>query len=101
VQQTVLAQWLNEHEPAPEDVSFLSNPNATFQDIDHRVGQIVSKRANLGWSTHGHSAVDVNLYAYGTNAHRLQGNHENTDIGVFIADQLGLDLNAITQRLRK
>ncbi|GMG18329.1 unnamed protein product [[Candida] boidinii] len=28
------------------------------------INDMVSKRAQIGWSTHGHSAVDVNIYGY-------------------------------------
>ncbi|KAJ2587671.1 vacuolar alkaline phosphatase [Coemansia sp. RSA 1722] len=60
----------------------------------------ISDRAQIGWATHGHSAVDVNLYAYGKDAHVLRGNHENTDIGQFIIDSLGLDLDAVTNQIK-
>jgi alkaline phosphatase len=49
----------------------------------------------------GHTAVDVNIYAYGHQSERLRGNHENTDIGDFIVNYLDLDLNDITKRLNK
>lgn len=50
-------------------------------------------------ATYGHSAVDVNLYAYGINSNELAGNHENTEIGDFISRNLGLNLKEITDRL--
>jgi len=56
---------------------------------------MVNFRAELGWTTHGHSGVDVNLYAYGPMASELAGNRENTEIGEFIIDVLGLDLSAV------
>lgn len=49
----------------------------------------------------GHTAVDVNLYAYGQQTEFLRGSHENTEIGDFIVDYLGLNLNDITKRLVK
>ncbi len=48
-----------------------------------------------------HSAVDVNLYAYGLQADKLRGNHENTDIGQFIVDFLDIDLKPVTDRLNE
>jgi len=54
----------------------------------------------MKWATHGHSAVDVNIYAAGDPQHeRLRGNHENTEIGKFIQDYLELDLEKITEAL--
>jgi alkaline phosphatase len=68
--------------------------------LDYKIGEITSKRANLGWSTYGHSAVDVNLYAHGLNSEELAGNHENTEVGDFIVRQLGLDLKSVTTQLK-
>ncbi|KKK24164.1 alkaline phosphatase Pho8 [Aspergillus rambellii] len=63
---------------------------------------IISRRAQIGWSTHGHSSVDVNIYASSVkDAWRLQGNHENTEVGNFLADYLGLDIEAVTKRLQE
>jgi alkaline phosphatase len=65
----------------------------TFADM-------ISRRAQIGWSTHGHSAVDVNIYgSAGTDA--LRGNHENTEIGVFLRKYLDVDVDAITEELVK
>jgi alkaline phosphatase len=59
---------------------------------------MVSRRAQIGWSSHGHSAVDVNIYgSIGTEA--LHGNHENTDIGKFLREYLDVDVGAITEEL--
>lgn len=55
----------------------------------------------IQWTTHGHTAVDVNLYAKGDGTEILRGSHENTEIGDFIVDYLGLDLDDITKRLVK
>lgn len=54
----------------------------------------------MGWSTHGHSAVDVNIYASSAKAARkLVGNHENTEVGEFIREYLDVDLEAVTKEL--
>ncbi|KAK4057298.1 vacuolar alkaline phosphatase [Microbotryomycetes sp. JL221] len=61
----------------------------------------ISRRAQVGWSTAGHSGVDVNLYAYGINATGIAGNRENTDIGEHIAHMMGLNLDVVTLELNK
>ncbi|KAG0665215.1 hypothetical protein C6P46_000314 [Rhodotorula mucilaginosa] len=61
----------------------------------------ISRRAQLGWSTAGHSGVDVNLYAYGYNSTGLVGNVENTDIGLHIANNMRLNLDVISIELNK
>ncbi|KAM0789355.1 hypothetical protein ACM66B_000186 [Microbotryomycetes sp. NB124-2] len=61
----------------------------------------ISRRAQVGWSTAGHSGVDVNLYASGVNASGIAGNVENTDIGEHIAHMMGLNLDVVTLELNK
>jgi alkaline phosphatase len=60
---------------------------------------MVSRRAQIGWSTHGHSAVDVNIYGTAGTSH-LRGNHENTDVGKFLRNYLGVKVKDITKELR-
>jgi alkaline phosphatase len=82
---------------------------------------MISRRAQVGWTTHGHSgklrhkrgryqhpiitncfsAVDVNIYASSTkDAWPLVGNHENTDIGSFLAEYLDVDVESVTKQLQ-
>jgi alkaline phosphatase len=69
-------------------------PSYLFADM-------ISRRAQVGWSTHGHSAVDVNIYASSPDhAPGLVGNHENVEVGEFIASYLDLDLEPITEELK-
>ncbi|KAJ2720453.1 vacuolar alkaline phosphatase [Coemansia sp. Benny D115] len=63
------------------------------------VGHVVSDLAHLGWSTGGHTGVDVGLYTYGQGVKDLKGNLENTQIGDFLASYLQVDLDPVTQRL--
>ena len=64
------------------------------------LSEIESRRVRVGWSTSGHTAVDVGLYAFGPGSERFCGLHENTDVARLIAELLGLDLDAETARLR-
>ena len=69
----------------------------TFADM-------VSRRAQTGWSTHGHSGADVNIYASNAEAAKaLKGNNENTDVGAFLRSYMGLEdeVEAVTKELRK
>jgi alkaline phosphatase len=65
----------------------------TFADM-------ISRRAQIGWSTHGHSAVDVNIYG-SAGSEALRGNHENTEVGEFLRNYLDVDVEAITEELVK
>lgn len=71
------------------DIPLLSS--YTFADM-------VSRRAQIGWSTHGHSAVDVNIYG-SKGSEALHGNHENTDVGEFLRNYLEVDVQAVTDEL--
>ncbi|KAK6455648.1 vacuolar alkaline phosphatase [Scheffersomyces xylosifermentans] len=77
------------------------------------LNNILSLRSQTGWTTHGHSAVDVNIYAY-TNSpaikkklfsHKayegLLGNHENIEIGAFMEAITGVNLEQVTKLVQK
>jgi alkaline phosphatase len=44
------------------------------------VNDIINKRSHTGWSTHGHTAVDVQTFAYGKKSDKFRGSLDNTDI---------------------
>lgn len=70
--------------------------------VSYLFADMISRRAQIGWTTHGHSAVDVNIYASSpTDAKALVGNHENTEVGDFLRDYLDLDVEAITKELNQ
>ena len=64
--------------------------------IQAHLADMISRRCLIGWSSHGHSGVDVNLYAHGKDSHLLRGSRENTEIGDFIVNALALDLDCVT-----
>lgn len=110
VKRDDLAAWIRRH--LLEDG--LGVYDATDDEINRLIGHsdpwpasytfadIISRRAQVGWSTHGHSAVDVNIYAsHPSHAKPLIGNHENTEIGTFIRDYLDVDLDAVTKELKE
>lgn len=92
---SLLRDGLGVEDASAEEVQRLVDRH---DDGAYTLADIVSRRAELGWTTHGHSAVDVNIYGSEAAA-PLAGNHENTDIGDFMARYLDLDLNAVTREL--
>jgi alkaline phosphatase len=72
-----------------------------FAEMSGAIGKTVTARALVGWTTHGHSGVDVNLYIYGLPAdHSYFGaNVENIDVSTLIAQLLGLDISAMTKEV--
>lgn len=68
--------------------------------LNSAIAEVISRRAVVGWTTTGHTGVDVKLYASGPGSQRLVGNFDNAYIGRFIAEVLNLDLDAITRELQ-
>jgi len=73
-------------------------------NVGIHIGQSMNRRALTKWGTLGHSAVDVNLIGYATkrayaNLDKIRGNHDNTEVGLFITNELRLDIPSITSKL--
>ncbi|OLY85163.1 Repressible alkaline phosphatase [Smittium mucronatum] len=98
VKNVVFGKWLEIHDYNDQELYSLTNATQST-DLRQSLSDIVSKRALLGWATHGHSAVDVNLYSHGYKSDQLRGNVENTDVGAFIRDILKLDLDKVTKMI--
>ncbi|KAF8949637.1 hypothetical protein BGZ52_005325, partial [Haplosporangium bisporale] len=105
VRSEILGQGLGISDPTEDELSFLSSTNEDGTpaplptDILAFLGHAISRRATLGWTTMGHTGVDVNLYAAGERIENLRGNHENTYIGEFMSEFLKVDLDVITRKL--
>lgn len=68
--------------------------------IEAVLGKAMSERAHLGWTTNGHTGEDVPLYVYTSNyANQLTGTVNNSDIALYIAKAMNLDLDAATNEL--
>ena len=68
--------------------------------LNYTVGPIISKRANIGWTTTGHTGEDVPLYIYApNNCEKLSGVVENTDIAKYMSRVMGIDLATATSEL--
>lgn len=69
--------------------------------MNFTMAEVIARRAGLGWTTGGHTAVDVNLYAFGLGRDRFIGHYDNTAVGQRIAELLDFDLAALTEALRR
>lgn len=91
-----------------EEVDQICSLSSTPDQLLYFLNNMISIRSQTGWTTHGHSAVDVNIYTH-TNSERiysklydrasytgLLGNHENIEIGSFMEKLTGVDLDKIT-----
>jgi hypothetical protein len=79
INDTLVVPMLGITDAQPDELAALvGDPVASINTF----AAIISLRAHIGWSTHGHSAVDVNIYSSGgPGTEVLRGNVENTDIG--------------------
>lgn len=97
VTETLVRKGLGIQDPLKTEIeAILSQPLAA----DYIFADMVSRRAQIGWSTHGHTAVDVNIYGT-VGAETLRGNHENTEVGEFLRHYLDVDVKEVTKELNK
>ncbi|WP_377890661.1 alkaline phosphatase [Alkalihalobacillus sp. R86527] len=57
-------------------------------EIDNAIEKIFDLRSGTGWTTGGHTGVDVNVYAYGPKSENFIGLHDNTETGQMVIDLL-------------
>ncbi|MCX7709146.1 MAG: alkaline phosphatase [Clostridia bacterium] len=94
----VVAEFYGIIDLTAEEVDAIAKAKAG--SMNSVVGPMISKRANLGWTTGGHTGEDVVLYAYHPkNEYKLSGVIDNTDIAKYTAEVLGLDLEDATKKL--
>jgi len=55
--------------------------NSSTDDLDVAIKILLDKRTNTGWTTVGHTAVDVQVFATGKRSELFIGHQDNTDIG--------------------
>ncbi|AOA62631.1 Repressible alkaline phosphatase [Komagataella phaffii CBS 7435] len=103
IEEDILQDGMGIYDATPEEIQAIKKARHKSLDV---LSKIISKRAQVGFSTHGHSAVDVNIYAHGNTPalqkridKYLRGNHDNTDIGKFMESWLRVDLDEVTAQL--
>jgi len=52
---------------------------------------VMADSARVGWSTSGHTAVNVPLFAYGPGSERFVGVMNNYEVGLALRDVMGFD----------
>ena len=72
------------------DAAFINaiNENMGSRDVEGVLKEVINKRTNTGWTTSGHTGVDVQVFAFGPRAAIFEGNQNNTDIAHKIFDLL-------------
>ncbi|OBA20440.1 alkaline phosphatase-like protein [Metschnikowia bicuspidata var. bicuspidata NRRL YB-4993] len=95
-----------------DEVAQIARLASSPERLLYFLNNMVSVRSQTGWTTHGHSAVDVNIYAYSNSEHinrqlyqrgaylGLLGSHENIELGAFMETLTGVSLADVTELLR-
>lgn len=90
--------WINDL--SDEEVASIMKGDGSSYGREGAFNAVVSKRMLIGWSGHGHSGVDVGVWAYGPIADTVKGQIDNTDIAKNSAKVIGVDLDAATKELQ-
>ncbi|WP_281659180.1 alkaline phosphatase [Halobacillus sp. Cin3] len=64
------------------------NDEEKMVEVDNAIEAIFNKRSGTGWTTDGHTGVDVPVYAYGPASDRFSGFIDNTDNAKIIFELL-------------
>ncbi|WP_027956274.1 alkaline phosphatase [Halobacillus kuroshimensis] len=62
------------------------------EDPKLAINQFVSDKALVGWTSTGHTGVDIPVYAYGPQSNSFNGLIDNTDLPKIMAEALKVDL---------
>ena len=125
IRENLIEKGLGVYDATDDEIDRLID-NSDPWPASYIFADIISRRAQVGWTTHGHSglcllppffsspsirtihdlttitAVDVNIYASNPeHARPLIGNHENTDVGSFLREYLDVDTEAVTEELKE
>lgn len=80
---SALKSALEEHfglsDASSDEIDALQNADEIWQ-WDRVLSRMLSSRAEVGWSTHGHSGADVGLYVSGYKEKKLKGSVDNTEV---------------------
>jgi len=97
----LLQAWLGLDSLRADERALVAQATAEPDTWPEVLTELIGRRAVVGWTSNGHTAVDVNLYAFGPGAERLMGSFENDEIGRLLAELMGFDLPALTETLRQ
>lgn len=93
----VMAQYFGIEDLTEEEIEEIKA--AGKGSMNYAVGPMISRRANIGWTTGGHTGEEVTLYTYAPNNDRIWGTLDNTDFAKIAAAVWGMDLDQLTQEL--
>lgn len=94
----VMAQYFGITDLTAEEMEAIKK--APKGSMNYAVGPMIGKRANIGFTTGGHTGGDVALYVYAPSTiTQLTGTVENTDIAKYMAKAFGVSLDEASAKL--
>lgn len=94
----VLKEYYGIEDAAEEELELVKAAEA--RNMNATVGPMIARRANIGFTTGGHTGGDVTLYVWAPEGlSQLTGTVDNTDIARYMESAMGLDLAGATARL--
>ncbi|GLO65478.1 MULTISPECIES: alkaline phosphatase [Oceanobacillus] len=69
-----------------EEIEFIK----TAEDPKLAINHVVSERSTIGWTSTGHTAADIPIYAFGPKSESFSGILDNTDIPKLIEEAMKL-----------
>ncbi len=83
-----------------EEAAYIMAGDGTSYTQEGAYNAVMAKRFMVGFTGHGHSAVDVGVWAYGPIADLVKGQIDNTDIAKAIAKVANVDLEGTTAAMQ-
>lgn len=104
--RTIVAKYTSIDDLTEDEINLIQSGNlrdgsASSYGKEGSFNAVISHRSLLGWTGHGHTGVDVNVYAYGPVANYLKGNTDNTDFAKAGAKVIGANLDTTTAKLQE
>ncbi len=94
----VMAEYYGIEDLTEEELAAIKSAEAG--SMNDAVGPMIARRANIGFTTGGHTGGDVTLYVYAPEGvSLLTGTVDNTDIARYMAKALGVDLDEASAKL--
>ena len=96
--QEVMATYFGITDLTAQEIQTIREAEAG--SMNYAVGPMIGKRANIGFTTGGHTGGDVALYVYApSNVTKLSGTVQNSDIAKYMAKAMGVNLDEASQKL--
>jgi alkaline phosphatase len=82
-------QAVNSYEKLPVETRNTRKKPNIERALYIAINQLIDKRSNTGWTTGGHTGVDVTVHAFGKQSNQFNGMLDNTDIAKKLFKLLG------------